>query len=315
MNYLAGVDEAGLGPILGPLVVAGAAMSGPAGVDPWTALEQHVCRDRATKGKVRVADSKKVYQGPHGLERLENTVLTFWGAWKGELPRTLEELLVGFSVDLDRLRRCPWYRDLALPLPLRADAGLVELQAHGLAKTLAREGLKLLHLAALPVDVDEFNDLIEETDNKSRAHFRAYARVIAELIELLPDGAHLVADRCGGIAHYMPALQRAFPEAKLEKIQERALVSSYSIRDASRAVKITFAAGGEDRAFPTALGSCLAKYLRELMLQCLNRWFCARVEGLRPTAGYYTDGRRFLREVAPVLHAEGFPRRILVRSR
>lgn len=290
-------------------------MSGPAGHDPWKELHQHVCRDRATKGMIRVADSKKVYQGPHGLERLEHTVLTFWAAWKGALPRSLEDLLTAFSVDTDRLRACPWYRDLDLRLPLRADAGLLELQAHGLARAMEQQGLEILHMAALPVDVDEFNDLIDETDNKSRAHFRTYARVISELIELLPDGAHLVADRCGGIAHYLPALRQAFPDAKLHKLEERRLVSSYSVVTDDRSIKVTFAAGGEDRAFPTALASCLAKYLRELMLQLLNRWFCARLPGLRPTAGYYTDGRRFLREIAPVLDAEGFPRRLLVRAR
>ncbi|MFN9704050.1 MAG: hypothetical protein ACK595_04420, partial [Planctomycetota bacterium] len=64
MRILAGVDEAGLGPILGPLVVGGAALAGPEGVDPWTALRPLVARERKEKGKVRVADSKKVHQGP-----------------------------------------------------------------------------------------------------------------------------------------------------------------------------------------------------------------------------------------------------------
>ena len=46
MNFLAGVDEAGLGPILGPLVVAGVAMSGPEGKDPWQLLGWHVSKGR-----------------------------------------------------------------------------------------------------------------------------------------------------------------------------------------------------------------------------------------------------------------------------
>ena len=315
MNYLGGVDEAGLGPILGPLVVAGAAMAGPKGVDPWKALSSLVCRDRMEKGKIRVADSKKVHTGEHKLERLEQTVLTFWTAWRGDVPRSLLELLEVFSVETDRLRRCPWYRDLDLQLPLFADPDLLELQAHGLACAMERAELEIVHLAALPVDAQEFNELIDETNNKSRTHFRAYSRVIAELVALLPHGAHLVADRCGGLAHYAPALRRAFPDSKIRKLKEVPMESSYAIKTGESSIKISFAAGGEDRAFPTALASCLAKYLRELMLRLLNRWFCDRMPGLRPTAGYYTDGRRFLREVAPVLAAEGFPRTLLVRSR
>ena len=104
-------------------------------------------------------------------------------------------------------------------------------------------------------------------------------------------------------------------EDNIRRLEERPMESSYAVRTDDRSVKISFAAGGEGRAFPTALASCLAKYLRELMLQLLNRWFCERLPGLRPTAGYYTDGRRFLREIAPVLDAEGFPRTLLVRAR
>jgi len=54
-GLLAGVDEAGLGPILGPLVVAGVAMAGPRGRDPWALLDRRVCRDKQIAGKLRVA--------------------------------------------------------------------------------------------------------------------------------------------------------------------------------------------------------------------------------------------------------------------
>ena len=52
--------------------------------------------------------------------------------------------------------------------------------------------------------------------------------------------------------------------------------------------------GAEALAFEVALASMLAKYLRELFVEALNRWFVARVPHLTRTAGYYTDGLRFL---------------------
>ena len=78
---------------------------------------------------------------------------------------------------------------------------------------------------------------------------------------------------------------------------------------------MTFTERGEDRSFPTALASCFAKYLRELMVHVLNQWFIARVPGLLPTAGYYSDGHRFLQDLEPHLPALQLPRDRLVRVR
>jgi hypothetical protein len=51
------------------------------------------------------------------------------------------------------------------------------------------------------------------------------------------------------------------------------------------------------------------------MVECLNRWFQARVPGLEPTAGYYVDGHRFLAAVAPQIEQLSLPRHRLVRVR
>ena len=309
------MDEAGLGPILGPLVVAGVALEGPAGQSPWATLRSLVSRDRHEKGKIRVADSKKVYQGKHRLEHLEETVLAFWGAATGSIPETVGAWLRSLGADLEALGRCPWYRDLDLPLPLHADRSAVTLQAHLLGRTMSRRHTRILHLAVRVVDVEEFNELIARTDNKSRAHFTAYSEVIAELVEVMPSRAHLVADRCGGRTHYRAGLLSTCPDHQVETLQETSSASIYRLRRGDQPVTITFASQGEDRAFPTALASCIAKYVRELMIHVLNRWFCARVPGLEPTAGYYVDGKRFLRDLEPFMERVEVPISRLVRVR
>lgn len=315
MNCLAGVDEAGLGPILGPLVVAGVALDGPEGATPWRTLGSLVSRHRHEKGKIRVADSKKVYQGGHGLERLEETVLAFWGALTGTIPETLVEWLQSLGTDLEALGRCPWYGDLDLSLPLRADRGRVILQAHLLRRTMAKRQTRILHMAVRIVDVEEFNELIARTDNKSQAHFAAYSEVIADLLRVIPAPAHLVADRCGGRMHYRAGLRSTCPGHEVETVKETPSASVYRLRKGSQPVTVTFASRGEDRAFPTALASCMAKYTRELMIHLLNRWFCARVPGLKPTAGYYVDGKRFLRDLSPFVERAKVPLSRLVRVR
>jgi ribonuclease HII len=321
MNFLAGVDEAGLGPILGPLVVAGVAMQGPEGTDPWRVLSRHVGKQKHQKGKVRVADSKKVNQGPHGLARLEATALVFWTALHGELPPTLGDWLQALGADLPQLRRCPWYEDLSLPLPRAADADWIRLHAELVARALRKAEVSVLEIAVRPVDVVEWNGLIADTDNKSRAHLQAYTEVIGRLLLRLPNrfeqgaSGHLVADRAGGRMHYARDLQRLRPDARVEILREDPEVSSYRLHTAAGAVQVTFAEKGEDRAFPTALASCCAKYLRELMVEVLNGWFQARVPGLQATAGYYVDGHRFLDDLAPHLERLAVPTQRLVRVR
>lgn len=321
MNYLAGVDEAGLGPILGPLVVGGVTMAGPEGTAPWRLLQRHVSKLKHVAGKVRVADSKKVKAGPHGMRRLEETALVFWTALHGAPPASLAEWLVALGHDLEPLQRCPWYDDLALPLPRVADPGWVTLTGALVARALRQGGAELLDISVRAVDVEEWNQLIADTDNKSKAHFHAYSEVLGDLVRrLLPrvgadDGCRLVADRCGGRMRYQRDLARLCPAASVEVLEEQPGRSSYRLRQDGRDVCVSFAERAEDRAFPTALASCFAKYLRELMVECLNRWFQSRVPDLKPTAGYYVDGHRFLEDVAAQVEALSLPRHRLVRVR
>ncbi|MBI5852839.1 MAG: hypothetical protein HZB39_17650 [Planctomycetes bacterium] len=315
IRCLAGVDEAGLGPILGPLVVAGAALEGRAGVDPWLALEPFVTRKGPRDRQIQVADSKKVNQGPHGLRRLERTALCAWTVFWGRLPATAGEFLDQLGADVGRIRRCPWYSSLDLPLPLANDAGDVELAAHLLGRTMREASIAILHLCALPIEVEEFNATIAATDNKGATHLHHYVRVLADVLRRVSPGSTVLADRCGGRAHYRSALQKAFPDASVTRLREDAEISSYDVVRRDGPVRVTFATAGEERAFPTALASCLAKYVREVMVRVLNDWFAERIPGLARTAGYWVDGHRFLGDVAPLLEREALPRELLIRSR
>ena len=92
----------------------------------------------------------------------------------------------------------------------------------------------------------------------------------------------------GGAGYIGSHVVRALREGRTE--------SSYLATCPQGELQIRFLARGET-LLPAALSSMLAKYLRELSMRIWNRYWCARLPGLRPTAGYYTDGRRFLAEI------------------
>jgi ribonuclease HII len=311
-SRLFGIDEAGLGPLLGPLVVAATGFAGPPDRSPWELLRRVVAKTRVA-GRLHVADSKKVFAGRRDFDSLEATALSFLALHLETLPATVGELLARLGVDQTVLDRCPWYGDLRLPLPRAATAGQIELSRHLLRKEMERQDVELLLLHVRPVEVGEWNRWLGETGNKSDAHFRAFAELIQRTAGIAPPGAHLVVDRCGGRMRYAPALGRLFAGEEVAVLSEKVAVSSYQVQP--RGLRITFAEKAEDRAFPVALASCLAKYLRELMVECINRWFQKRMPDLKETAGYTTDGRRFLVDVREVVEAPGFPRGLLVRAR
>jgi len=80
-------------------------------------------------------------------------------------------------------------------------------------------------------------------------------------------------------------------------------------------MRVCFEVGADGRYLPVALASMLSKYTRELFMEMLNEYWVGRVPGLRRTAGYVSDGRRFLSEIEPVRAAEGIPHDLLRRCR
>ena len=80
-------------------------------------------------------------------------------------------------------------------------------------------------------------------------------------------------------------------------------------------MRVRFLAKADALDPPVALASMAAKFVRELFMEALNDFFVSRRDGLRRTAGYTVDGRRFLEEVRPVLADLDLPEECFVRSR
>jgi hypothetical protein len=66
---------------------------------------------------------------------------------------------------------------------------------------------------------------------------------------------------------------------------------------------------------PTALASMTAKYLRELSMRAFNEFWCLRVPGLRPTAGYPGDAPRFKQAIDAARRELGVADHVLWRNR
>jgi len=117
MAVLVGIDEAGFGPILGPLVVSSTAFSVPQTLfseDLWQILHKSTAQRRKhLAGRLLITDSKKAKTKSQPIRHLQRTTLACLKTLKKH-PLTLVELLGELAPDcLDRLQNYPWYKKIA----------------------------------------------------------------------------------------------------------------------------------------------------------------------------------------------------------
>lgn len=304
-----GVDEAGYGPNIGPLVVAATAWRVPSKISEtefaqllsdcflpqaWSEDCQHV----------PLGDSKQLYSPAAGLRTLEAGLLA--------LLAQLEQLPsfdCGFASVLEglahqaaapwRSSHQAWYAEIPTELPVAHSIEEVLRLAALAREHLSQCGIELLAVRACIVTESRFNDMLQRFGSKGRL----LSTVTMELVTaLLADHAQsaveVFCDRHGGRKKYSCVLLEAMPDDWFDTLDETPVRSSYR-RQRQPELQVHFSVGG-DSFPPTALASMTAKYLRERLMSAINQFWCQHVADLRPTAGYPGDARRFRDKIEAV---------------
>ena len=311
MPWVVGIDEAGYGPNLGPLVQAAVALylpdDDPAG---WDALRTVVRRSHEpADGRLLIDDSKKVYTGG-GLAALERSVLSIFGI----LPQPIGEFLTSFGHPevLPELHRETWF-DATEVIPHQVEPA--ELTA-GLGTWLGDRTLthyEWYSARACIVPTSRFNRIAEAAGSKG-------AVLAHGLVDLMPHQLHVgrvgapwfpdapiafICDKHGGRNFYAAIVQQAFPDGWVVIEKEGAAESRYRVEGLDRAVSVSFRPRADGDSVAVALASMLAKYLREVCMLQFNRFWATHVPGLAPTAGYPNDAKRFYDAIRPAMDRLG----------
>ena len=270
-----GIDEAGYGPILGPLGVAAVSVEVDDGVEV-----------RAAFGRARlgIKDSKEIHD-PADLAPLEAVALPGLTWLSGSAPATAAEVFALLGEPAES-RAHPWMAGAeALRLPLAATK----------LKTWRIAGVRPRWVGGFLVHPTDLNRGWDNGINRADLELGC----IGQLLLRLPDEHPRVTtvDRLGGRRYYGDFLQKLWPGEQVDTHSEAVLRSAYRIWWGQRSHEIAFCVDGERASVLTALASCIAKYGRELHMHLFNEYWCRHRGDLRPTAGYARDARRWLNDL------------------
>ena len=315
--FLAGVDEAGYGPLLGPLCVGYSLFRVPRPeIDLWEITEKSAVRKAPRQDRrLRVDDSKRVNSGRLGRPRMERSVAAFRAVLSKSqaLQEWIAEPPAG---DALWFRRAPWYRRLAGPLCPGADSGRAELDAAFLRRDLDRGGCSFDGFGARAVPAVEWNELLRRRGSKGEALFAVNMEVVAHILRVTGRAPlRIELDQHGARNRYGSHLERWLRPDRVEVHGEAPGLSLYTLHFPGRRVEVRFSQGADLSFYSVALASLAAKLTRERLMDHWNAWFAQRLPEIRGTKGYAKDARRWLDEAATSLPALGVAEEELRRQR
>ena len=320
MLIYAGIDEAGYGPMFGPLCVGASVLvvqdhnPSDGAPDLWALLDHIVCRKRRDRNhRIAVNDSKKLKSSStaKGIMHLERGVLAFLSCLHGTESPQMDDAF--FSRIGCASSNKPWCSG-AVHLPVSVDPDQLRIDTSRLRHGLEHAHVQCELMACLAIDAETYNARTE-FESKAALNFSTAMHHVDAIVRRWPNNhPRIIIDRHGGKIRYRNDLQLCWPEARIQILTEDPSMSRYRLRFGDSLATITFASKSDEHHFPVALASMIAKYTRELHMIRLNRYFAGMMPKLKPTAGYVTDGRRFLKEIEPLLANNRINRDDLVRT-
>jgi hypothetical protein len=351
LGIVIGMDEAGYGPNLGPLVITATVWQvpdDPRTTDFWKSLE-HVVSQTATRDadRIHVADSKEVYSPSRGLQPLERSIQTIFGLaphetssyrslcdWLmtsdatrspfGEFPELLQrppaKPVQNTQPDIRAAKTAmtrsfldvePWFEQTDLPLPVCSEQSEIERLTHRMVSACDDAGVRLLGISSDIVLTHRFNSVSNYYQSKGAALSRFTLGLLRSIWNPDSEEPTLII----GDKH---GGRSRYDELIDEQLDGQMIFRLQEGRQKSSyrvaASEINFQTKAEEH-FPVAVASMVCKYVRELSMELFNNFWKQHLPDIKPTKGYPQDAKRFRKEIAAQQKQLGIPDSTLWRER
>jgi ribonuclease HII len=322
-----GIDEAGYGPSMGPLVIGATVWRVPTNISIAAMAEilepelRPVPRGR-NDDWISIGDSKKILVGKNGWQSLCNgarwLLEHLWGHrddWWSHASKLA-------SSDWNRARAVAWYEHLDAPVIFfeASDNDAIQHAQQRADAKLALAGIELLAAKARLIDEPYFNEQMENLGNKATLLSESSLALAKELCQECTDrneieSIEIYCDKHGGRNRYQSLLMHCFDDEWFTIDSESKSLSQYHASWKNHPLSFQFQVGG-DSLVPSAAASILAKWLREVCMLSLNKfWQSKSTKPLLPTAGYYVDAVRFSGDIESIAEAIGISKQQWWRSK
>jgi len=289
--FVTGVDENGLGPLLGPLVV--------------TAVTLQMSTYRAARflalGRDLGIDDSKSTSGFGKMGSAEGLALAVCEALHGEVPTDVDRLLQLLLLrgPLQLQARCPrdsqaqcWSAPVSLPcFGGDVDAGRKVL------RELARRGASLARARTDVACTGELNGKLESGVSRVELDLTLMERLVLDAREHVGTSLTAVCGMVGGIRSY-PDKFRHFPRSELRPVRATRGTLAYEFESVGQ---VRFEIDADARHLPVAFASMVGKYVRELWMERQNRFYRSHDSSFEFVSGYHDPTtQRFVAQSLPL---------------
>ncbi len=352
MGIIIGMDEAGYGPNLGPLVISATVWrvpGDPRQVDFWKSLGSVVSQS-ATKDsdRIHVADSKEVYSPSRGIQPLERSIQTVFGLTQHDSSsfRNLCDWLMTSDSARTPTGEFPELLRRPLARPLQNGPPIKDAQGDSLPASsfLDVEPWFSQQDLPLPVSNDEAEidrlsvRLKSACDDAGIQLVRISSDVV--LTERFNSVSDFYESKGAALSRFTLGLLRSVwdPDSeeptliigdkhggrsRYDELIDEQLDGQMIFRLGEGRQKSSYRVGASEihfqtkaeEHFPVAVASMVCKYLRELSMELFNDFWRQHIPDLKPTKGYPVDAKRFRKDIADARKQLEIPDTTLWRER